>query len=82
MESYLLERYSPEISDGPFYNLTLGLRYPLKKEWIESSKKLINVKCAAQVAGAGPKIDEASVRVRAIPDHTLSQERHIYNTGK
>lgn len=81
VDNYLLERYTPEVSEGPFYNSTLGLRYPLKKEWVDMNKKLMEVKCAAKVAGADAKIDETSVRVKAVPDHTLSQERHIYNSG-
>lgn len=42
----------------------------------------MDVKCAAKVSGADAKMDETSVRLRSVTDHTLSQERHIYNTGK
>ncbi|KAL4144153.1 hypothetical protein QTP88_006379 [Uroleucon formosanum] len=81
VDSYLLERYAPEVSEGPFYNSTLGLRFPLKKEWVDMNKKLMYVKCIAKVAGAEPKTDETSVRLRLVPDQTLSQERHILNAG-
>ncbi|KAF0773868.1 Uncharacterized protein FWK35_00005804 [Aphis craccivora] len=79
VDSYLLERYTTEVSEGPFYNSTLGLRYPLKKEWLDMNKKQVVVKCTAKVGKAEPKIDETSVRLRLVPDQTLSQERHILN---
>ncbi|XP_025413387.1 uncharacterized protein LOC112685665 [Sipha flava] len=81
VDSYLLERYALEVSDGPFYNSTLGLRFLLKKDWVDTNKYKMDVKCAAKVSGADAKMDETSVRLRAVTDHTLSQERHIYNTG-
>jgi hypothetical protein len=82
VDGYLLERYTPEVSEGPFYNSTLGLRFPLKKEWVDMHKKQMYVKCTAKVAGAETKTDETSVRLRLVPDQTLSQERHILNAGK
>ncbi|XP_027842598.1 uncharacterized protein LOC114123731 [Aphis gossypii] len=81
VESYLLERYNTEVSEGPFYNSTLGLRYPLKKEWLDMNKKQVVVKCTAKVGKAEPKTDETIVRLRLVPDQTLSQERHILNAG-
>lgn len=46
------------------------------------NKNKMDVKCAAKVDGADARVDETSIQVRPVTDHTLSQERHIYNTGK
>ncbi|XP_050536926.1 uncharacterized protein LOC126903046 [Daktulosphaira vitifoliae] len=81
VDNYLLEHYQPEESDGPFYNITVGLRYPLKKEWVDMNKKTIDVKCTAKIAGADIMVDETKIGLRLATDHTLSQERHIYNSG-
>lgn len=75
----MLESYMPEISDGPLYNVTLGMRMQLKKDWVDVSRKVIDVKCTAKVDGADVKEDATTVRLRPLTDHTLSQERHIYN---
>lgn len=83
MDSYLLERYSSEVSDGPFYNSTVGMRFPLRKEFADKNKKGTEVKCTAKVDGAEAKTDEKIIQLKLMVDHTLSQERHIYNnTGK
>lgn len=79
----MLESYEPEVSDEPLYNVTLGMRVQLKKEWVDVSRKVIDVKCIAKVDGADAKEDATTVRLRPLTDHTLSQERHIYNnTGE
>lgn len=79
----MLESYAPEVSDGPLYNVTLGMRVQLKKDWVDVSRKMMDVKCTAKVDGADVKEDATTVRLRPLTDHTLSQERHIYNnTGE
>lgn len=41
----------------------------------------MDIKCTAKVDEVDAKEDTAIVRLRTMPDHTLSQERHIYNAG-
>lgn len=76
-----MEQYDPQGSDDSFFNVTLGVKFPLKKEWVDMNQKLLNVKCVVKVDGVDGLTDEATVRLKPIVDHTLSQERHIFNAG-
>lgn len=83
LDSYLLERYPVDQTEGPFYNSTVGVRFPLTKEWMESNKnKPMDVRCMAKVADTDVLINKTNLWLRQVPDHSLSQERHILNSGK
>ncbi|XP_050441713.1 uncharacterized protein LOC126846397 [Adelges cooleyi] len=81
VDSLLRQNYLPEKSEGPFFNTTVALRYPLKKEWVDMNKMSVDVKCTVKVADADVMVEEKKVKLRSVADHTLSQERHIYNSG-
>ncbi|VVC24307.1 Hypothetical protein CINCED_3A008815 [Cinara cedri] len=80
VDNYLVERYPNSVSEGPFYNSTVGIRFPLTKEWMESNKnKQMDIMCTAKVANAQELINKMNVLLQHDSDQTLSQKRQIFN---